>query len=337
VAAALNDPAAAAGLYAHADSLLDQAEHADGSWLEPIVQRARVAYQRSRLERVPRDIDKWLIVGLGHADRALRVDPQNPDALEIRGTLRFWRFSKGLEPDPAAAEKLLTAAQTDLESATRINPQQVGAWSVLSILYYSQRRDVVEANQAARKAYEADAFLSSADAILFRLFVTSYDLELFTPAWDWCQKGRNRFPSNPSFVQCELMLRSTNALEPDIDRAWSLARDAVRLTPERSRPYAQLFQQIWVAAVLARAAQGDSSRHVLERSRGTADVDPQKELLGYQAFVYVMLGDHDAAIRLLDEYFTANPRHREGFRKSVHWWWRPIQSDPRFKQLIGAS
>jgi hypothetical protein len=41
-------------------------------------------------------------------------------------------------------------------------------------------------------------------------------------------------------------------------------------------------------------------------------------------------------MRLLDEYFTANPTHREGFRKNVHWWWRPIQNDPRFKQLIGA-
>ena len=334
---AVNDAAAAAALYAHADSLLGRAEQADRAWVEPVVLRARVAYQRSRLERIPRDIDKWAIIGLGHAERAVRAEPQNPDALEIRGTLRFWRFSKGLEPDAAAAEKLLTDAQTDLEAATRINPQQVGAWNVLSVLYYSQRRDVVDANQAARHAYEADAFLSSADQILYRLFVTSYDLELFTPAWDWCQKGRARFPSNPSFAQCELMLRSTNALEPDVDRAWSLATEAVRLTPERSRPYAQLLQQIWVAAVLARAEKADSARHVLERSRGTADVDPQKELLGYEAFVYVMLRDYDAAVRLLDEYFTANPRHREGFRKSVHWWWRPIQNDPRFKQLIGTS
>ena len=334
-ASALTDAGAAASLYARADSLLAQAEQTDPRWVEPIVQRARVAYLRARLERVPREQDKWVSVGLAHIERALRAAHQDPDALETRGTLRFWRFSKGLEPDAAAAETLLQGAKTDLETATRINPQQVGAWTVLSILDYAQR-DVAEANQAARNAYEADAFLSSADAVLYRLFVTSYDLELFTPAWDWCQKGRRRFPSNPLFAQCELMLLSTNALEVDVNRAWNLANEAVRLSPERARPFQQLYQQIWVAAVLTRAGQVDSARHVLGRSRGTADVDPQKELLGYQAFVFVMLGDHSEAVRVLDEYFTANPRHREGFRKNVHWWWRPIQNDPRFKALIGA-
>jgi serine/threonine-protein kinase len=336
VAAAVSAPPAAAGLYVHADSLLEQAEQADRAWIQPVVLRARLAYLRARPERVPREVEKWIAIGLGHAERALRLEPQNPDALETRGTLRFLRYSRELEPDPAAAEQLLASAQGDLETATRLNPQQVGAWNTLSYLYY-QRRDLVEANRAARTAYEADAYLASAEAVLFRLFVTSYDLELFTPATDWCQKGHRRFPNNPQFVQCELMLMSTNAADPDVARAWQLANDAVRLTPERARPYGQLYQQIFVAAVLARAGLADSARHVLERSRGNADSDPTKELLGYQAFVRVMLGDKDDALRLLDEYFTANPKHREGFRKSVHWWWRPIQNDPRFKAVIGAQ
>ena len=335
LAAAVKDAASAAALYAHADSLLDRAEQADPSWVQPTIQRARVAYLRSRLETVPRQIDKWVSIGLGHADRALHAEPENPDALEIRGTLRFWRYSKGLEPDPAASEKLLSDAQSDLETATRINPQQVNAWNILSVLYY-QRRNLAEANRAARNAYEADAFLGSADATLYRLFVTSYDLELFVPAMDWCQKGSRRFPNNPQFAHCQLMLLSTNAADPDVGRAWQLAGEAERLTPEPRRPYAQLYEQIFVAAVLARANLADSARHVLERSKGNAQIDPQKELLGYEAFVRVMLGDNNEAMRLLDEYFTANPTHREGFRKNVHWWWRPIQNDPRFKQLIGA-
>jgi eukaryotic-like serine/threonine-protein kinase len=335
-AATLNDPAGAAALYARSDSLLAGAEAADPSWVDPTILRARVAYLRARMERQPKDIEKWATIGLGHAEQALRVEPQNPDALEIRGTLRFWRYSRRLEPDSAGAERLLAAAQSDLETATRINPQQVGAWNILSYLYY-QRHDPVEANRAARSAYESDAFLSSADAILFRLFVTSYDLELFTPAKDWCDKGHRRFPNNPQFVQCQLMLLSTNAADPDVPHAWDLATETVRLTPEKARPYGQLYQQIFVAAVLARAGLADSARRVLERSRGNADIDPGKELLGYEAFVRVMLGDKDEALRLLSEYFTANPSHREGFRENVHWWWRPIQNDPRFKQLIGAT
>jgi eukaryotic-like serine/threonine-protein kinase len=329
------DPAAAAAHYAAADSLLGAAELADKSWADPTVLRARTALSRSRLERDPRQGSKWLTIGLDAANRALRANPQNPDALEARGTLLFQRFSLGLEPDPAAADKLVASAQADLENATRLNPTQVGAWNVLSVLYY-QRRDLVEANRAARTAYEQDAYLGSAQAILFRLFVTSYDLELFMPAADWCSKGRSRFPANPLFAQCQLMMMTTSAADPDVHAAWQLADDAVRLSPERNRPYQQNFQHIFVAAVLARAGLADSARHVLQRSKGTADIDPQKELLGYEAMARVMLGDKDDALRLLDEYLVANPKHREGFRKIVHWWWRPIQDDPRFKALIGT-
>ncbi len=334
--ARVSDPAAAATLYERADSLLRAAEQADKTWPTPTVARARTALLRSRLEREPRQADKWLTIGLDHANQAVRANPQNPDALEVRGTLLFTRFSRGLEPDPAAADKLVAAAQSDLESATRLNPMQVGAWNVLSVLYY-QRRDLVEANRAARTAYEQDAYLGSAEAILFRLFVTSYDLELFMPAADWCSKGRSRFPANPLFVQCQLMMMTTNAADPDVPAAWQLADEAVRLSPEGNRPYQENFQHIFVAAVLARAGLPDSARHVLERSKGNADIDPQKELLGYEAMARVMLGDKDEALRLLDEYLVANPKHREGFRKIVHWWWRPIQDDPRFKALIGAQ
>ena len=335
IAARGSDPAAAAARYTTADSLLDLAEQADQQWVEPVIQRARLAYQRSLLEREARDADKWFTAGLRHANRALAAQPQNPDALEIRGTLLFGRFARGLEPDPAAADKLVSAAQSDLEQATRLNPSQAGAWNVLSVLYY-QHRNLLEANRAARTAYEADAYLASAEAILFRLFVTSYDLELFMPANDWCQKGHRRFPANSRFVHCQLMMMTTHAADPDVDAAWRLASETVRLTPERDRPYTQLYEQIFVAAVLARGGLADSARHVLDRSKGNAEVDPQKELLGYEAFVRVMLGDKDEALRLLDEYLVANPKHREGFRQIVHWWWRPIQDDPRFKALIGA-
>ena len=332
---AANDAGGAAALYARADSLLASAEAADAKWVEPVVLRARVALQRSRLEREPRAIGQWLDLGLRHAERALAMDAHNPDALEVRGTIRFQRFSKGLEPDPAASDRLVESARADLEAATRENPGQVGAWNTLSILYY-QHRDLVEANRAARSAYEGDAYLTSADAILFRLFVTSYDLELFLPASDWCDKGRRRFPANPNFAHCKLMMMSSKAVDPDVGLAWQLADEVVRLTPDRDRPYRRLYEQIYVAAVVTRAGLADSARHVLERSQGDAEIDPQRELLGYVAFVRVMLGDKDEALRLLDQYLVANPKHREGFRKIVHWWWRPLQDDPRFKALIGA-
>jgi len=327
--------AAAAARYAQADSLLGLAESADRGWVTPVVQRARVAYQRARLEREPREIEKWLQLGLAHADRAIEREPHGPDALEMRGTIRYFRFSKGLEPDAAAADRLLAAARADLEEATRLNPQQVGAWNVLSVLYY-QTRDLPEANRAALSAYQGDAYLAAADAILWRLFVTSYDLELFLPATDWCDKGRHRFSTNPLFVQCRLMLMTTKAADPDVKLAWQLADSVVRLTPERDRPLKRLYQQMWVGFVLGRAGLVDSARRVLERSTGNSDIDPQRELLGYIAAARLSLGDKDEALRLLNTYLVANPKHRDGFRKNVHWWWRGLQDDPRFKALIGA-
>jgi serine/threonine-protein kinase len=330
------DAAGAAARYAQTDSLLAAAEGVDAKWVEPVVLQARVALLRSRLEREPRQVDTWLQQGLGHAERALAMDPRSPDALEARGTIRYARFSRGLEPDPVVADRLLGAARADLESATRINPAQVGAWTVLSSLYY-QTRDLPEANRAARAAWDGDAYLASADAILSRLFFTSYDQELFLPAIDWCDKGHRRFAANPEFVQCQLMLMGTSkAVDPDVGRAWQLASDVVRLTPERDRAFKQLFEQVWVAGTLTRAGLADSARHVLLRSQGDPGIDPQRELLGYQAVVRVMLHDNDEALRLLELYLVANPKHREGFRKNVHWWWRGLQDNPRFKALIGA-
>jgi len=324
-----------AQLYARADSLLAEAEALDGGWVEPIVQRARVAYDRSRIARNPPDVDKALQVALRHAERALRRNPESPDALEIRGRIRFARYARGLEPDAAAAERLLAMARTDLEDATRLNPNQVIAWTVLSRLYYDEE-DLVAANRAARAAYDGDAYLAGADVILDRLYATSYDLELFQPAIDWCDKGRRRFPSDARFVECQLLLLSTKAKDPDVAQAWRLAAEAVQLSPERDRALKRLYEQVWVAAVLGRAGLKDSARHVLQRSRGSPDIDPEREISGFQAAVYTMLGDKEAALRLLSEYLVANPRHREGFRKNVHWWWRSLQEDPRFKALIGA-
>jgi eukaryotic-like serine/threonine-protein kinase len=329
------DAAAAGALYGQADSLLDAAAQADGRWLDPLVARARVAFLRAALEREPRDKDRYYQAGLGYAERAIALDPQSPDALEIRGTIRFNRFARGLEPDPQAAERLLAQARADLESATRFNPNQAGAWAVLSQLYYSLP-DRIEANRAARAAYEADAYLTNADAILYRLWVTSYDLELFQPALEWCDKGRGRFPRDPRFVECRLMLLSTPVLDPDVPEAWRLASAAVTLTPERDQRAKQLQEQIWVAAVLGRAGLKDSAHHVLDRSRGTPEVDPGRELLALQAVVRIMLGEKDVALRDLSEALIANPRHRDGFKKAVHWWWRPLQGDPGFKALVGA-
>ena len=330
-----DDRAAAVARSAEADSLLAAAEGADPRWPVPPTLRGRVAYERSRFERAPADAERFLQAGLAHAERALGLDAKSPDALELRGTLRFRRLELGLEPDSKRAEQILSAAEADLVAATQANPAQVGAWNILSVLYY-QKQDNVQANWAARRAYEADAYLSAADQVLWRLYATAYDLEQFQQAADWCAKGRERFPQSTRFLECRLWLMTTGAIAADPDEAWRLGNAVAAGRPEPQREFTRHLMQIVVAAVLGRAGRPDSARRVLERARAGADVDPTHELPGYEAWVRTQLGDKDEALRLLREYVVANPRHREGFKKRVHWWWRPLQDDPRFKALIAG-
>jgi len=215
-----------------ADSMLALAEPLDRGWAEPVIGREIIAYRRSRLTGDdPIKAGHWIDIGLGHADRALQIDGQNPDALEFRGNLRYWRWLLGLAPDPAQAKALLKSAQADLETSVKIAPGQAGAWSTLSHLY-NQTGDQVDVKLAARRAYEEDAYLSNADVILSRLFYSSYDLGQFPDAVHWCEEGQRRFPDDSKFLECQLWLMTSKAVEPDVPRAWRLADTLIQRTPE---------------------------------------------------------------------------------------------------------
>ena len=149
---------------------------------------------------------------MAHAGRALALDPDNPDALELRGNLRYWSWLLGLEPDNTRAAALLDSAKIDLESATLKNPAQAGAWASLSHLYYqTSDKSLVDVNLAARRALEADAFLSNASVIMNRLFLSDYDLGQFPNADRWCEELNRRFAASMEAAECELFLQTTRA------------------------------------------------------------------------------------------------------------------------------
>jgi TolB-like protein len=319
-----------------ADSLAGEAQRLDPQWAEPVALRAAIAYRQARADFNAGRASPWIDKGLAFAAEALKIDPRNPDALEVRGTLLFLRYLLRLAPTPTASADLLRRAEEDLRAAVMFAPSQASAWNMLSLLNY-QKPDFVEAKIDAQRAYESDAYLSVADQILWRLYTTSYDLEQFTDAARWCEEGRRRFPENLRFVECQLWLMTSSAKPPDVALAWELLDRVVKLAPAQLREYVRLESQNAVAAVLARAGLKDSARHVLERSRGGPDVDPEVELLSYQAFAYLLLGDRDEALRLMKQQIAANPAHRVGLARSTHWWWRDIKDDPRFRQLIGTG
>ena len=327
---------AVAQSFDRADSLYALANLADPTWAEPLVGRGSLAYRRSRLTGFdPLAAKPWIEKGERFAGDALTLRPEDPDALELRGTLRYWSWLLRLEADPTTAKALFKDAQTDLEAAVKIRPAQAGAWATLSHLYnLNHAAGQTEAKLAAQRAYEEDAYLGNADQILWRLFASSYDLSQFVDAVHWCEEGARRFPSDFNFIKCPLFLMTSKAREPDVALAWKLADSATKAAPTPRREFEKLEGQMLVAIVLARAGLMDSARHVAQRSRGGPDVDETRDLMLDDAYVHLLVGDRDEALKSLKAYLVANPERRAGIAEDPGWWFRGLQDDPRFQQMV---
>jgi hypothetical protein len=130
---------------------------------------------------------------------------------------------------------------------------------------------------------------------------------------------------------------TTKAVRPDPVEGWRRAAEYENLAPPQRREYNKREGQIVVAAVLGRAGLADSARRVLVRARADRTIDPRGELVGWEAFVRAQLGDKKEAVDLIQRYLTEHPEHRAGFSKATPWWWRDLQSDPRFKTLVATG
>ncbi|HVT39508.1 MAG TPA: protein kinase [Gemmatimonadaceae bacterium] len=322
-----------------ADSMLARAQGLDPKWVAPSVQRASLALARVALLRnQPARLAPVVDSGLAFADHALVLAPNDPDALEVRGSLLWEEYNQHLIVEPNAAARTLARAESSLKAAVELNKNQAGAWAALGALYY-RRPDLQLAMDAARNAYAADAFLGSARVILSQLFQTSYNLELFPEARRWCDLGRERFPNDPSFAKCRLVLYTSRAERADPDSVWKWWKRYLDLTPATRRPIVELEGRLYAAGGLVRAGLADSARHVITDvlRRATSEIDPQKDLAAISAAMYVMLGDQDKAVDELKDYLTVNPEHRKGFATRVGWWWRDLQGNARFKMLIAGA
>ena len=319
-----------------ADSLLAEAEVADPAWARPPSMRAHLARRWGQLSAGdPLEAGGWIEQGLTHVGRAVARDGRNAEALETRGMLHYLRWALSLETDPAAATELLAAAEADLNAAVRYDPTRANAWNVLSMIH-AQESDPVDAKLTALRAYEEDAYLRAAEQLLWRLYSTSYDLEQFPDALEYCAEGRRRFPRNPQFVECQLWLMASRAGEPDVERAWALLSELGELSAPPIRERNVTRGRIIVGGVLARAGLPDSANSVLLAARTGPDVDPSRELLAVEAVFRIQMGQEEEAVELVKTYLTASPEHRAGWQWTSHWWWRPIQDDPEFRQLVGG-
>ncbi len=324
---------AAASTYNRADSVLRLAASADPKWPAPVTLSGQVAYEKSRIEK---DISKRhdiLDTVVARATQALTLQSTYAPALSLRGRARRLIYALDLSADPAARSRLLDSAKADLEAATEADGTQAAAYLVLSQLYYD-KKDNVSALLAARRAYEADAFLQNQNSNLQQLFWTHHDLEQFPDADRWCREGARRFPDDYSFAECQLWLTIAPWRDVDVQAAWQLAAKAVKLAPPDRQAFETRLGHVIVAGALARAGQKDSARRVLAAGRVSREVDPEDELRGYEAIPLILLGDNAAAIEVLKSYVALHPTHEFSVGRDLHWWWRPLQAEPGFRALL---
>jgi serine/threonine-protein kinase len=333
---AAGDTGAAKRQFARADTLLAQAETADPKWATPPAQRSWLAYRQSRLAGSfnKEYYSEWIGEGLAHAERALAIKPDDPDALEARGTLRYWRFLLNLEPGAEASAKLFADAEKDLRASIEANSTQASALTSLSHLL-AGKHELAEAKLAALRAYESDPYLTNANVTLWRLTSTSVDLEDGVEAKRWCDEGRRRFADDPRFAQCQILVFSIPGVKADVPLAWRMADEYVKLSPPALREYRTREAHMMVALALARAGLADSARAVALRARADASLDPTRELASWEAWVRTLVGDRDDAFRLLSLYYSFNPQDRPTGHEETGWI-RELQSDPRWKSLLGA-
>lgn len=329
---------AAQGRLQVADSLLAGAEQQDPDWAEPVIVRGWIAFERAQLMELttsPFDLGahvQWLRTGLTHAERVLADSPRHAAALELRGRVRVL-LSRRLTGTPGAQD-LLDQAEADLRAALELEPTRARAWSALSEAL-QLKADFAEANLSARRALEEDAYLQEAVDVVDRLFFTSMGLERFGEARNWCETGRRDFPGERRFLVCELHLMAyTDALSPDVNRAWQIVREEERLLTAQRKSQLRPYRELEVAAILARAGRGDSARALIRQAREHAQPlpDVRQRVLYDEAVVRHRLGETDEAIRLLRDWAQTRARGREYLAHDYNF--RDLRSDPRFRELI---
>ncbi|MBV6523075.1 MAG: Serine/threonine-protein kinase PknD [Gemmatimonadaceae bacterium] len=321
-----------------ADSQLAQVHAMDAKWAAPPTQRAWISYRLARLLG-PGDPSAYatnIDIGMGFAQQAVSLAPNDPDALEARAMLLYLRWLLNLAPDAAGSDKLLADAEAGFRASIAANPLQASAWNTLSHLLMAKSQ-TSQAKLAAQTAYESDPYLTDADRTLYRLSIASLDLGSRVEAEKWCAIGKQRFPTNFRFDECRVWLFAMLGQKPAPDSIWAAVDAYVKASPTNLTDFNRHKGGMIAAIGLIRAGLPDSARAVMVASRANEQLDPTGELTVLEANARAQVGDRDDAIRLLTRYLATNPQQRASAQHDETWWLDPIRDDPRYKALVGTA
>lgn len=143
-----------------------------------------------------------------------------------------------------------------------------------------------------------------------------------------CTTGQRYYPENPNFGECELAI--LGYFGDDVPRVWNLLARVDTLPPF---PAPVPHRRFYVAAVIARAGMSDSALSVIERARqGITDQRILTNLQPMEAWVRVLVGDHDEAVRLLAAFLQKMPEETPYIAR--HYWFAALHDNPRFQALV---
>jgi tetratricopeptide (TPR) repeat protein len=318
-----------------ADSLAARAEALDLAWSGPALMRGRIAYAMAFADRSdPRWIDgDWLDRAVEHAERALRIDSLSADALALRGELRY---RLGAWTSDTRDSTLLALAEADLGRAVDLEPGLAGAWYVIGEAQYRANR-FREAKVSLTTAYQADAYLTEARTVIQLLFSSSLEVEEFEDARRWCDTGRRRFPDDVRFVDCEITLLGWTGRGPQhIARALEVLDDVTRADSLGAFGPKPAYARMWIAALYARTGMAAEARAFIDSAQRVAgDIGPAADVRHIEAYVRLLLGRRDAALRVLSDYLALHPESRPYVARSP--WFKSVRGDGDFAALFAAS
>ncbi len=316
-----------------ADSLYDAAERSDPRWIEPKVRRARLAQPRMMLASFEHvDGQRWLRQGLGHVDRALRIAPNDPLALEVRGSLNYWRWRDHRPKDTTTANALRDSTEADLRRAVSGHPERARVLRVLSELLAASGRPQ-EAIRMAVRGFDSDPYLNNTPTLALRLFQYNLEIGNDTAAARWCRDGAGRAPDRAEFDECQLQLMAwTSLMSPDPAKARGLkARALAHTAPPATAILEPRLDQL-VGVVYARAGARDSARAVLRR--GLAGPQANVGIVIPAANIYDALGQRDSAVTLVVRFAGLHPELLDMMRRDPGL--RKLGRDPQVASALRA-
>ena len=324
------DVRTASTLWSRAESLYVLAQSQDPRWPAPPIARGWLALAQANAVSTgttPSYVD-WLRKGLVEAEQAVRIAAAEPRALALRGRLRM---ELGFLSDTSGGASLRDA-EADLRAALGLDPNLAQAWFALGeLLHYTG--NLVEGELATRRAYEADAYLLEARAVVTSLFFSGLNLEHFDDARAWCEVGRQRWPQDINIQSCRLRLIGwTGHTARDVAAAWAEVAGLEHSTPPNDEPLVWEDRRLMVAAAAARAGLRDSTIAMLARTRGGTDSTARSELADEEAWVWLLLGERAHCLALLAEYTNANPASRRFIAASP--WFRTLHGSAEFEALV---